>query len=82
MITVAIRALGLEYLVKILDWDRRQSQYIFTDPDSDSTLKFLPTPTQPKIPTDSDSTTLTPPKNSVRLQLHLKVPCDSYSDST
>jgi hypothetical protein len=31
MVTVAIRALELEHLVKILDWG--QSQYIFTDPD-------------------------------------------------
>jgi hypothetical protein len=32
MVTVAIRALELEYLVKILDWGR--SRYIFTDSDS------------------------------------------------
>jgi hypothetical protein len=32
MVTVAIRALELEYLVKILDWG--QSRYIFTDSDS------------------------------------------------
>jgi hypothetical protein len=34
MVTVAVRALELEYLVKILDWGR--SRYIFADPDSDS----------------------------------------------
>jgi hypothetical protein len=32
MVTVAIRALELEYLVKILDWG--QSRYIFADSDS------------------------------------------------
>jgi hypothetical protein len=32
MVTVAIRALVLEYLVKILDWSR--SRYIFADFDS------------------------------------------------
>jgi hypothetical protein len=32
MVSVAIRALELEYLVKILDWSR--SRYIFTDSDS------------------------------------------------
>jgi hypothetical protein len=37
MLTVAIRALELEYLVKILNWGQSQSQYIFTDSDSDST---------------------------------------------
>jgi hypothetical protein len=37
MVTVAIRALRLEYLVKILDWGQSQSWYIFTDSDSDST---------------------------------------------
>jgi hypothetical protein len=31
MVTVAVRALELEYLVKILDWG--WSQYIFTDSD-------------------------------------------------
>jgi hypothetical protein len=34
MVTVAIRALELEYLVKILDWGQSRSQYIFTDSDS------------------------------------------------
>jgi hypothetical protein len=34
MVTVAITALDLEYLVKILDWGR--SRYIFTDSDSGS----------------------------------------------
>jgi hypothetical protein len=29
MVTVAIRALELEYLVKILDWGRSRSRYIF-----------------------------------------------------
>jgi hypothetical protein len=58
MVTVAIRALELEYLVKILDWGRSWSRYIFTD--SDCTQKFLPiaTSTPPKIPSDSDSTAL------------------------
>jgi hypothetical protein len=37
MVTVAIRALELEYLIKILDWGWSQSRYIFTDSDSDST---------------------------------------------
>jgi hypothetical protein len=37
MVTVAVRALDLEYLVKILDWGR--SRDIFTD--SDSTALFL-----------------------------------------
>jgi hypothetical protein len=42
MVTVAIRALELEYLDKILDWGQSQSQYIYTDADhlkipSDST---------------------------------------------
>jgi hypothetical protein len=32
MVTVAVRALELEYLIKILDWGR--SRYIFTDSDS------------------------------------------------
>jgi hypothetical protein len=31
MITVAIMTLNLEYLVKILDWGRSRSRYIFTD---------------------------------------------------
>jgi hypothetical protein len=31
MVTVAIRALELEYLVKILDWGRSRSRYIFAD---------------------------------------------------
>jgi hypothetical protein len=35
MVTVAIRALDLKYLDKILDCGR--SRYIFTDSDSDST---------------------------------------------
>jgi hypothetical protein len=35
MVTVAIRAVDLEYLVKILDWGR--SRYIFPNSDSDST---------------------------------------------
>jgi hypothetical protein len=34
MVTVAIRALELEYLVKILDLGRSWSRYIFTDSDS------------------------------------------------
>jgi hypothetical protein len=34
MVTVAITALGLEYLVKILDCCRSRSRYIFTDSDS------------------------------------------------
>jgi endonuclease/exonuclease/phosphatase family metal-dependent hydrolase len=34
MVTVAIRALELEYLVNILDWGRSRSRYIFTDSDS------------------------------------------------
>jgi hypothetical protein len=34
MVIVAIRALGLEYLVKILDWGRSRSRHIFTDSDS------------------------------------------------
>jgi hypothetical protein len=34
MVTVAIRALQLEYLVKILDGGRSRSRYIFTDSDS------------------------------------------------
>jgi hypothetical protein len=37
MVTVAIMALELEYLVKILDWGRSRSRYIFTDSNSDST---------------------------------------------
>jgi hypothetical protein len=37
MVTVAIRALELEYLDKILDWGQSQSHYIFTDSDSNST---------------------------------------------
>jgi hypothetical protein len=48
MVTVAIRALELEYLDKILDWGWSQSRHI------------LPTPTLPKIPSDSNSTTPTP----------------------
>jgi hypothetical protein len=36
IVTVAIRALELEYLFKILDWGRSRSRYIFTDSDSDS----------------------------------------------
>jgi hypothetical protein len=46
MVIVAVRALDLEYLVKILHWGRSRSRYI------------LPTPTPPKIPADSDSTAL------------------------
>jgi hypothetical protein len=34
MVTVAIRALELEYLDKILDSGRSQSRYIFTNSDS------------------------------------------------
>jgi hypothetical protein len=34
MVIVAIRVLELEYLVKILDWDRSQSQYVFTNSSS------------------------------------------------
>jgi hypothetical protein len=34
MVTVAIRAVGLEHLVKILDLGRSRSRYIFTDSDS------------------------------------------------
>jgi hypothetical protein len=52
MITVAIRALELEYLVKVLDWGRSRSRYIYTDSDSTQNSfrlrlhpKFLPTPT-------------------------------------
>jgi hypothetical protein len=37
MVIVAIRAVELEYLVKILDWGRSQSWYIFTNFKSDST---------------------------------------------
>jgi hypothetical protein len=37
MVTVAIRTLELEYPVKILDWGKGRSQYIFTNSDSDST---------------------------------------------
>jgi hypothetical protein len=37
MVIVDTRALNLEYLVKILNWNQSQSQYIFTDSDSDST---------------------------------------------
>jgi hypothetical protein len=37
MVTVAIRALDLEYLVKILDWGQSRSRYIFADSDFDST---------------------------------------------
>jgi hypothetical protein len=37
MVIVAIRAVELEYLDKILDWGRSSSQYIFTDSDSSST---------------------------------------------
>jgi hypothetical protein len=33
MVTVAVRALGLECLVKVLDSGRSRSQYIFTDSD-------------------------------------------------
>jgi hypothetical protein len=33
MVTVAIRALEMEYLVKILDWRQSRSLYIFPDPD-------------------------------------------------
>jgi hypothetical protein len=43
MVTVAIGALELEYLVKVLDWGRSWSRYIFSS-----------TPTPNKIPTDSD----------------------------
>jgi hypothetical protein len=43
MVILAIRALNLEYLVKILNWGRSRSWYI------------LPTPTSPKIPSDSDT---------------------------
>jgi hypothetical protein len=37
MVTVAIRALEVEYLVTILDWGQSRSRYIVTDSDSDST---------------------------------------------
>jgi hypothetical protein len=37
MVTVAVRALELECLVKILDWGQSRIRYIFTDSDSDST---------------------------------------------
>jgi hypothetical protein len=47
MVVVAIRALNLEYLVKILNLGR--SRYIFYR---------LPTPTPLKIPSDSDSADL------------------------
>jgi hypothetical protein len=36
MVTVAIRALDLECLVKILDWGRSRSLYIFTDSEAES----------------------------------------------
>jgi hypothetical protein len=36
MATVGVRALDLEYLVKILDWGQSRSRYIFTDSNSDS----------------------------------------------
>jgi hypothetical protein len=45
MVTVAIRALEFEYLVKILDWGRSRSRYIF------SRLRL-----HVKILSDSDST--------------------------
>jgi hypothetical protein len=45
MVTVAIRAMELEYLVKILDWGRGRSRYIF------SQLRL-----HLKIPSNSDST--------------------------
>jgi hypothetical protein len=73
--TVAVRALDLECLVKILDWGRIRNRCIFSR--LRLHLKFLPTPTPPKnsfrlrlhlkfLPTP------TPPKNSFRLRLHLK----------
>jgi hypothetical protein len=34
MVTVAIRVVELEYLVKILDWGQSLSWYIFIDSDS------------------------------------------------
>jgi hypothetical protein len=34
MVNVAIRALELEYLVKILNWGRGRSQYIFSNSSS------------------------------------------------
>jgi hypothetical protein len=34
MVTVAVTALGLEYLDKILDLGQTQSRYIFTDSSS------------------------------------------------
>jgi hypothetical protein len=37
MVTVAIRVLELEYLVKILDWGWIRSRHIFPDSDFDST---------------------------------------------
>jgi hypothetical protein len=50
MVTIAIRALELEYLVKILDW--RRSRYILPPPTPPTNsfrlrlhLIFLPTPT-------------------------------------
>jgi hypothetical protein len=72
MVTVAIRALELEYLAKVLDWGWSRSRYILPTPTPPKNsfrlrlhLKFLPTPT--------------PPKNSFRLRLHLKIPSDSDS---
>jgi hypothetical protein len=41
MVIVAIRALELEYLVRILDWGRSQGRYICTDSDSDSTALLV-----------------------------------------
>jgi hypothetical protein len=43
MVTVAIRALDLDYLDKILDWGRSRSRYIFTDSDSTTPIA-TPTP--------------------------------------
>jgi hypothetical protein len=34
MVIVAIKALDLEYLVKILDWGQSRGRYIFTNSDS------------------------------------------------
>jgi hypothetical protein len=37
MVNVALRALNLEYLVKILNSGQSRSRYIYTDSDPDST---------------------------------------------
>jgi hypothetical protein len=61
MVTVAIRALELEYLVKILDWGQSRSRYIFL------------TPIPPKIPSDSDSTAV--PRTSLGILEKQKIFC-------